>query len=68
MDAEEKRRRIDEANADDRCPRCGQPIAPESRVGSGRISDGYFCSLDCIATFHEDHFRERARASRRSQN
>jgi hypothetical protein len=64
--AEEKRRRIAEANPDS-CPQCGQPLG-EDRIGSGRLADGIFCSLDCIAIFHEDYFRERARASRPSPN
>jgi hypothetical protein len=61
---EAKRRRISEANPD-RCPNCGQPLGTD-RVGSGRLSDGIFCSLECLATFHDDYFDERARGSRPS--
>lgn len=68
MDAAEKRRRIDAAAAEGVCPNCGRPLTPENRIGSGRISDGIFCGLDCIATFHEDYFRERIRASKPSPN
>jgi hypothetical protein len=66
--AEAKRQRIAEANAMGRCPNCGQPLDTGKPVGSGRRSEGIFCSLDCLATFHEDYFRERARASKPAQN
>jgi hypothetical protein len=42
------------------CPNCDKPLG-EDRVGSGRLSDGVFCSLDCIAMFHHDYFSARIR-------
>ena len=33
------------------CPVCQQPIA--KRVGSGRLKDGAFCSLDCFTKWNE---------------
>ncbi len=46
------------------CPECGKPAGPDSeRFGTGRIDDGYFCSLDCLGTFYEDENRERHRQS-----
>ncbi len=64
---EARERRIAEANRADQCPQCGRPLGPE-RVGSGVLSDGIFCSLGCQTAFHEDYFRERARASNPSRN
>ena len=49
------------------CPNCGQALGP-GRTGSGRLSDGVFCGLDCLAIFHKDYFDQRARASNPSQN
>jgi hypothetical protein len=34
------------------CPNCGRVVEPGSGLGSGRIADGIFCSLDCFASFH----------------
>ena len=34
------------------CPSCGNAIREGTRVGSGRRSDGGFCSLGCYASFH----------------
>jgi len=68
MDASEKRHRIEEANGAGRCPNCGHTLGPGRRVGSGSHSDGVFCSLDCQATFHQDYYVERARASNPSEN
>jgi hypothetical protein len=35
------------------CPNCGKKIPEGTRVGSGRKSDGGFCSLGCYAEYHE---------------
>ena len=43
------------------CPTCGKIIRERSRVGSGRKSDGGFCSLDCYGRFHEMALLERSR-------
>jgi hypothetical protein len=43
------------------CPYCGKQIPEMSRVGSGRKSDGGFCSLDCYARYHALELAERAR-------
>jgi len=43
------------------CPNCGKDIPEGHRVGSGRKSDGGFCSLDCYARFYEAELTERAR-------
>lgn len=53
-----KEERIASAADADRCPECGAPLG-DSRVGSGRIADGIFCSLACLSTFHADHFELR---------
>jgi hypothetical protein len=67
MHPDEKKRRIAEANGAGACPNCRQPLGADA-TGSGAFSHGVFCSLDCEATFHQDYFEERARASNRSQN
>ena len=43
------------------CPNCGKTIPQGTRVGSGRKSEGGFCSLDCYASFHQLALTERAR-------
>lgn len=32
------------------CPNCGKDIPKGKRVGSGKKSEGGFCSLDCYAS------------------
>jgi len=34
------------------CPNCGKTIPQGTRVGSGRKSEGGFCSLDCYASLN----------------
>ena len=43
------------------CPNCGKTIAQGTRVGSGRKSEGGFCSLDCYTSFYQLQLTERAR-------
>jgi len=43
------------------CPYCGKLIPEGTRVGSGRKSDGGFCSLDCYARYYQMELQERAR-------
>ncbi len=43
------------------CPCCGRPIREAKSVGSGRKSEGGFCSLDCYARYYQLELRERAR-------
>jgi hypothetical protein len=43
------------------CPYCRGAVAKEKRVGSGRKSDGGFCSLQCYASYHALDLAERAR-------
>ena len=58
-----KEARIRDAAAEDRCPQCARPLGSSSaerrRVGSGRLADGVFCSLECFAAFHKDAYDER---------
>ena len=66
---EDKRARIEAAARKDVCPQRGRPLLPPpDRVDSGNLADGLFCSLECLGNFHEDYFRERARASNPSRN
>jgi len=41
------------------CPNCGRNIPEGKRVGSGRKSDGGFCSLDCYGEYHKAALTER---------
>jgi hypothetical protein len=68
MDEAENRHRIARGHEEGTCPNCGKVIGPGGACGSGRLSDGIFCGLDCQAVFHEDYYRERIRASRPSSN
>ena len=43
------------------CPNCGKAIPQGARVGSGRKSEGGFCSLDCYTSFYQLELTERAR-------
>ncbi len=36
------------------CPECHQMIPEGEGVGTGQISDGWFCSLSCFAIFRRD--------------
>src|SRR5664280_1441845 len=40
------------------CPNCGKPIAKGKSVVRGA---GAFCSLDCVASYYQAEFSERAR-------
>jgi hypothetical protein len=42
------------------CPNCGKMIPEGTRVGSGRKSEGGFCSLDCYANFYQLELSARA--------
>ena len=42
------------------CPFCSNPIPEGKRIGSGRRSEGGFCSLDCYAKYHAAELMERA--------
>lgn len=39
------------------CPTCQAPLS--SRIGSGRVADGVFCSLTCFAQWHQTRLIER---------
>jgi len=43
------------------CPLCGKSIPDGTRVGSGRKSEGGFCSLDCYVKYYALEIVERAR-------
>jgi hypothetical protein len=47
------------------CPYCLNVFASGERVGSGRKSDGGFCSLDCFSKYHALAFAEKARLLKR---
>jgi hypothetical protein len=42
------------------CPNCGKVIAAGGRVGSGRKSEGGFCSLTCYTEFYKMELFDRA--------
>jgi predicted nucleic acid-binding Zn ribbon protein len=43
------------------CPNCGNSIPEGKRVGSGKKSEGGFCSLDCFAGYYKAELMERAK-------
>jgi len=43
------------------CPWCGNNIPEGTRVGTGRKSEGGFCSLRCYADYYALELAERAR-------
>ncbi len=43
------------------CPFCGKFIPEGTRVGSGKKSEGGFCSLGCYADYHKTDLLERAK-------
>jgi len=45
----------------DVCPYCGRNIPGGRRVGSGRKSDGGFCSMSCYGDYHRLSLVERHR-------
>jgi len=49
----------------DICPYCHRVIPEGKRVGSGRRSDGGFCSLECFSRYHVLGFIEKARLIQR---
>lgn len=42
------------------CPCCREAMLPGTAIGSGRASDGHFCSLRCYGQYHEGAIRRRA--------
>jgi hypothetical protein len=42
------------------CPNCGKNILAGKRVGSGKKSDGGFCSLSCYGEYYRTEMIERA--------
>jgi len=43
------------------CPNCGKNIPQGTRVGSGKKSEGGFCSLDCYASYYKTELTQRAK-------
>jgi hypothetical protein len=43
------------------CPFCAKTIPNGGYVGSGKKSEGGFCSLDCFAKYYEIELIERAK-------
>jgi hypothetical protein len=43
------------------CPWCGKNIPEGTRVGSGRKSEGGFCSLPCYADYYALELADRAK-------
>ena len=43
------------------CPNCGKTIPQGTRVGSGKKSEGGFCSLTCYSEFYASDLIERAK-------
>ncbi len=41
------------------CPNCGKKMPEGTRVGSGKKSEGGFCSLDCYGEYRKSDLIER---------
>jgi len=41
------------------CPNCGNVIPQNRRIGSGKKSEGGFCSVNCSAEYHQATLIER---------
>lgn len=67
MDELDRRAAIEHGAKTATCPYCRQPLSGD-RVGSGSLRDGDFCSLPCLAEFHDDYFRERIEQGLPSSN
>lgn len=50
--------RLTELSKEGVCPNCGRSIPEGTAVARG---PGSFCSLECVALFHNAEFSERAR-------
>lgn len=59
MNQKERAARIRRSWEEGLCPQCSAAIPGGKGVGTGKRSDGTFCSLDCIARFHGPMFIER---------
>ncbi len=46
------------------CPNCCKKIPEGKRVGSGKKSDGGFCSLDCYGEYYKAELTERHKKAR----
>jgi hypothetical protein len=43
------------------CKNCGKDIPSGSVIGSGKKSEGIFCSLGCFTEYNKDKLLEKAR-------
>lgn len=43
------------------CPNCGRLIPAGQRIGSGKKSEGGFCSLSCYTEYYQTEIAARAR-------
>jgi hypothetical protein len=59
MDSESER--LSRPSREGICPNCGKAIPEGQGVVRGA---GMFCSLDCVALFHQQEFTERAKRLR----
>lgn len=59
---------LEQSEGAEACRNCGNNIFPDAAVGSGRVSDGVFCHLDCYVAFNQTDLAARARALRASSN
>jgi hypothetical protein len=46
------------------CANCGKPIGAFQRVGSGKKSEGGFCSLSCYGDYYAAELQARAKKAR----
>jgi len=54
------------------CPHCNKQIPEGTRVGSGKKSEGGFCSLNCYGEYHKKaliaRHKQRTESEQKNQN
>ena len=59
MSTPEEERFLLDCWAQNVCPHCSKEIPEGKRVGSGKKSEGGFCSLDCYGEYHKKRLTEK---------
>jgi hypothetical protein len=58
MDSSSEQESLRELKERGICPNCGKLLQPQQKFPRGA---GVFCSLECVAQYHEAEFSERAK-------
>lgn len=66
--AETEKEYLLRCNAQGICPKCGEPVTSGNAVGSGRLENGRFCSLDCYGSYYQQELKDRHEQRLRNGN